>query len=185
VGLGKEKSARIRTFSLGMLRRLALAQAMLNDPELLLLDEPLAGLDPLGRRHFKDLIQQTCREEGKSVLVCSHVLLEMEKLCDTVAILSNGHLIVQDDLSNLQKLRKVTLTLSGADAETLQKLQRVGFTVEKRNGQTVLSAAGEEKAQQAQELLEDCPAECVNSEVTPESLEDFFLRVVREPKERE
>jgi ABC-2 type transport system ATP-binding protein len=85
----------IRTFSKGMLQRLGLAQALLNDPEILFLDEPLDGLDPLGRAEIKEIIVAQ-KKVGKTVFFNSHILADVEEVCDTVGIIDNGHLVACD-----------------------------------------------------------------------------------------
>lgn len=99
---GLQHAARRRTgeFSKGMLRRLGLAQALINDPDLIILDEPTSGLDPLGCRQVKDLILTLARR-GKTILISSHLLADMESVCRRVAIMSNGHIIVQGNLNEL------------------------------------------------------------------------------------
>ena len=93
VGLNKADRKRvIRTYSKGMMQRVGLAQALLNDPELLFLDEPTTGLDPIGARQMKDAILRV-RDAGKTVLLCSHLLADVQAICDRVAILSEGQLV--------------------------------------------------------------------------------------------
>ncbi len=84
-------NTQLRKFSKGMLQRVGLAQALINDPEIVFLDEPMSGLDPIGRREVRDLIA-TLKQEGKTVFMCSHILSDIEVLCDRVAILRNGRL---------------------------------------------------------------------------------------------
>jgi ABC-type multidrug transport system ATPase subunit len=83
---------RIRTYSKGMLQRLGLAQAMINDPELLLLDEPLDGLDPLGRAEVKKIIK-ALKAKGKTIFINTHILGDVEEICDSVAIIDQGELV--------------------------------------------------------------------------------------------
>lgn len=84
-------NTQLRKFSKGMLQRVGLAQALINDPEVVFLDEPMSGLDPIGRREVRDLIA-ALRQEGKTVFMCSHILSDIEVLCDRVAILKGGRL---------------------------------------------------------------------------------------------
>lgn len=91
VGLDPGEKRRLRKFSKGMLQRVGLAQALIHDPELVILDEPMSGLDPVGRRQFRDLITGL-RREGKTVVLASHVLPDVEALCDRVGILVDGTL---------------------------------------------------------------------------------------------
>ena len=86
-------NTQLRKFSKGMLQRVGLAQALVNDPEVIFLDEPMSGLDPIGRREVRDLIA-VLRAEGKTVFMCSHILSDIEVLCDRVAILRCGRLVL-------------------------------------------------------------------------------------------
>jgi ABC-2 type transport system ATP-binding protein len=113
----------LRKFSKGMLQRVGLAQALINDPEVVFLDEPMSGLDPIGRREVRDLIA-ALRLEGKTVFMCSHILSDIEVLCDRVAILKRGRLA---QVGNLDELRQQTpdrnlveVIVSGVDESTLR-----------------------------------------------------------------
>jgi ABC-2 type transport system ATP-binding protein len=92
VGLERFKSTRIRRFSRGMLQRIGIAQALVNDPKLVLLDEPMSGLDPIGRRQMRELILRL-KSEGRTVIYSSHILSDVETICDRVAILVRGELL--------------------------------------------------------------------------------------------
>src|SRR5207247_3034532 len=87
----KSWNTQLRKFSKGMLQRVGLAQAVINDPEVVFLDEPMSGLDPIGRREVRDLIA-ALRQEGKTVFMCSHILSDIEVLCDRVGIMKHGKL---------------------------------------------------------------------------------------------
>jgi len=92
---------KIRTFSKGMKQKLYLMQALIHDPEILILDEPTTGLDPVVRNEVLDMIKQQ-KERGRTVFLSSHVLSEVEKVCDTVGILKEGQLLVSKNLSELK-----------------------------------------------------------------------------------
>jgi len=94
-------NTQLRKFSKGMLQRVGLAQALINDPEVVFLDEPMSGLDPVGRREVRDLIS-ALRKEGKTVFMCSHILSDIEVLCDRIAILKKGRLAHIGPLNELQ-----------------------------------------------------------------------------------
>jgi ABC-2 type transport system ATP-binding protein len=116
VGLADAARRPLRTYSKGMLQRAGIAQALLNDPDLLVLDEPFTGLDPLARIHFRELLR-SLREKGKAVFFSSHELGETELLCDRVAIMKKGRCVYQgpvkdlagDGASNLERLFLRTL----------------------------------------------------------------------------
>ena len=93
VGLAHARSRRLRTFSKGMLQRVAIAQALINDPDLLLLDEPMSGLDPVGRRELRQVLRHL-KQQGKTIVMSSHLLHDVELLCDRVAILRHGRVAV-------------------------------------------------------------------------------------------
>ncbi len=116
-------NTQLRKFSKGMLQRVGLAQALVNNPEIVFLDEPMSGLDPIGRREVRDLIA-ALKQEGKTVFMCSHILSDIEVLCDRVAILKKGRLA---NVGYLEELRKQTagadvleISLTSTDQEDLQ-----------------------------------------------------------------
>ncbi|MFB6099166.1 MAG: ATP-binding cassette domain-containing protein [Salinibacter sp.] len=98
--------SKVKTFSKGMRQRLGLAQALLNDPDLLFLDEPTGGVDPVGRRAIRDLVLEL-RDEGKTIFLNSHLLSEVEKICTQIAILRNGSLVRQGSVEELTAVERV------------------------------------------------------------------------------
>src|SRR5260370_494899 len=114
----------LRKFSKGMLQRVGLAQALVNDPEVVFLDEPMSGLDPVGRREVRDLIA-SLRTEGKTVFMCSHILSDIEVLCDRVAILKRGRLAHVGSLDELSRRagdsNLVEVVATGTNAATLSR----------------------------------------------------------------
>jgi len=116
-------NTQLRKFSKGMLQRVGLAQALVNDPEVVFLDEPMSGLDPIGRREVRDLIARL-RQEGKTVFMCSHILSDIEVLCDRVAILRGGRLSQVGYLDDLRQQvagrNQVEVVLSGIDESALK-----------------------------------------------------------------
>ena len=120
----KSWNTQLRKFSKGMLQRVGLAQALINDPEVVFLDEPMSGLDPVGRREVRDLIA-SLRQEGKTVFMCSHILSDIEVLCDRVAILKRGRLAHVGALDELRRRAGesdfVEIVATATDAETLSR----------------------------------------------------------------
>lgn len=112
VNLHRDKTKTISQFSKGMQQRIGLAQALLNDPKLLFLDEPTGGLDPIAHREIRDLIL-SFREEGRTVFISSHELSEVELICDRVAIINHGIIARQGKLTELLKGGRVELSVSG------------------------------------------------------------------------
>jgi ABC-2 type transport system ATP-binding protein len=107
VGLEKARKRQLQEYSKGMTRRIGLAQALINDPELILLDEPTSGLDPIGTREMKDMILRL-KEEGKTVVMCSHLLADVQDVCDRIAILHQGELKELGRVDELLKVADVT-----------------------------------------------------------------------------
>lgn len=133
MGIASSADREIGEFSKGMARRVGLAQALLNDPDLVILDEPTSGLDPIGRHDVKNLIKELAGN-GKTVLLSSHLLAEVEDVCDRVAILCNGRVGAAGSLADLLERREqVRLTVGGLSDEDLTKLkgeiERQGATV--------------------------------------------------------
>src|SRR5262245_54804392 len=143
----KSWDKQLRKFSKGMLQRVGLAQSLINDPEIVFLDEPMSGLDPVGRREVRDLIG-SLREDGKTVIMCSHILSDIEVLCDRVAILKGGRL---SQVGHLDELRKTTkgpnrmeVMATGTDANKLkQHLSKASITPTPRGLRIEVSAESE------------------------------------------
>jgi ABC-2 type transport system ATP-binding protein len=116
----KSWDKQLRKFSKGMLQRVGLAQALVNDPEVVFLDEPMSGLDPVGRRQVRDLIA-SLPAQGKTVFMCSHILSDIEVLCDRAAILKHGRLAQVGRLDELRQREssRIEIIATGASAETL------------------------------------------------------------------
>ena len=106
VGLGFARKRPLRQYSKGMLRRIGIAQALINDPDLIILDEPTSGLDPIGTRETKDIIV-ALKERGKTVLLCSHLLSDVQDICDRVAILDKGKLQISGTIDELLSSKDV------------------------------------------------------------------------------
>jgi ABC-2 type transport system ATP-binding protein len=139
VGLAEVKNKKFAEFSRGMLQKLSIVRALLHDPDILFLDEPISGLDPFGVKQIRDLILEENRE-GRTIFISSHVLSEMEKLCHRVAIIFGGKLLVEDQmksmLSTLAKDREIHVDLEELPADLLGKVKALNF---------VQDATGEEK----------------------------------------
>src|SRR6476659_5016747 len=117
-------NTQLRKFSKGMLQRVGLAQALVNDPEVIFLDEPMSGLDPIGRRPVRDLIA-ALKQEGKTVFMCSHILSDIEILCDRIAILKRGRLSHVGYLNELQASAdrgQLEIVATGTDVDNLKSV---------------------------------------------------------------
>ena len=124
-GLTRVAYRRVGEYSKGMQRRIGLAQALINDPDLLILDEPTSGMDPIGTRQFKDLIR-TLAERGKTVLLSSHLLADVEDVCDRICILYGGRQRAAGNIMDLLAYdERVQITTDSLDAETLERVRGV------------------------------------------------------------
>ena len=182
VGIGAERRLQLRKFSKGMLQRVGIAQALINDPEVVFFDEPMSGLDPLGRREIRHLILRL-RDRGCTVFFSSHVLSDAETLCSRVAIVANGRLAAIGDLSNLQQFqpRAWELVVSGVGGAELERTKASGDV-------TAITAIGSQRFALEVPLTTD-PTRVMAGlaaqggqlvSLTPirETLEDFFVRQV-------
>ncbi len=125
VGLKAVANRPVGTFSKGMARRIGLAQALINDPDLLILDEPTTGLDPIGTRQIKDLIIQLAKR-GKTVLLCSHLLADVEDVCDRIAILYSGKIQAEGKVKSLlQQTHKTQIITENISDTTLEKIKQL------------------------------------------------------------
>ncbi len=125
VGLKAVASRPVGTFSKGMARRIGLAQALINDPDLLILDEPTTGLDPIGTRQIKDLILQLAKR-GKTILLCSHLLADVEDVCDRIAILYGGRIQSEGKVKELlQQSDKMQITTGAISDQAVNKIKQI------------------------------------------------------------
>jgi ABC-2 type transport system ATP-binding protein len=124
VGLKDHKNALIKTYSKGMLQRLGLAQALVNDPELLILDEPMSGLDPLGRKEVKDIMLEL-KSQGKTIIFSTHILSDVETVCDRVGIIIKGKLKDCGPIENLlnPKIKSFEICIKSLPIETINNLR--------------------------------------------------------------
>jgi ABC-2 type transport system ATP-binding protein len=129
VGLTGRMHYKIRTYSKGMKQRLGIAQAVFHQPAVIFLDEPTDGVDPVGRREIRDLMQQL-KAEGKTIFLNSHLLGEVELICDRVAILQKGELVRQGDIATLTRLRgSFVIGLAGGQAFPKEEVTQQGYVV--------------------------------------------------------
>ena len=124
LGIGAERRLQLRKFSKGMLQRVGLAQALLNEPEVIFLDEPMSGLDPLGRRDVRALMLEL-RDQGRTIFFSSHILSDAEVLCSRVAIVAKGRLAASGRLADLQEfaVQGWELVVSGVPPAILDRLR--------------------------------------------------------------
>lgn len=183
VGLKKRAKSKTRTYSLGMKQRLAIALALLNDPDLIILDEPTNGLDPSGIIEIRELIR-SLGEQGKTIFLSSHLLHEVEQVCDHVAILSKGRVIAQGPVSELLHRGK-RLRLRVSDNEkAISLLADVEWikTIETEDD-LIFVEVPEDKAADVNEILVKKCIRISEMRMSEDSLEEFFLDAIDEETE--
>ena len=178
VGLEKARDLQLRKFSRGMLQRIGLAQALINDPMPLFLDEPLGGLDPLGRKELRDIIVRL-KQEGKTIFLCSHILQDIEMICDRVAIIVGGRVISEGRLRDLvsAKVLFTEIALSGIDPALLGGM---GELVSVHGDQILLKIRREEAIGELLELVHAKKAKIHSLIPRTETLEDLFVEIVKQ-----
>jgi ABC-2 type transport system ATP-binding protein len=187
VGIGGERKLRLRQYSKGMIQRVGLAQALLNEPAVVFLDEPMSGLDPLGRRHVRQLMLRL-RDRGCTVFFSSHILSDAEALCSRVAILAQGRLVASGHLSEilafeLRGWELVAANVSDVLREQLRPRVR-SLTALARNRYTIELPPDAPPEPFVHELAQG-GAELVSLNPIRETLEDYFVESVGAAKARE
>ncbi|MGY5853966.1 MAG: ABC transporter ATP-binding protein [Candidatus Thorarchaeota archaeon] len=131
VGLGEERYRPLREFSTGMMQKCKLATALVHDPDLLILDEPTDGLDPKGRQQMLDLIQRLYEDEGKSLIVSSHLLFDLEKVCDWAVVLGRGSVVRNDSMSNIlsEESDILRIKIEGDTGKLMGRLRASGLEI--------------------------------------------------------
>lgn len=188
VGIGAERRLSLRKFSKGMLQRVGIAQAILNDPEVVFLDEPMSGLDPIGRREIRSLIL-SLRDRGCTLFFSSHILSDAEALCSRVAILAGGRLVADGALADLLAfdVRGWELVVAGLRPDVLDRLSVDGHvrrTTRIAEGRYALELAASPPPEQVLNELVATGARLVALNPVRETLEDFFMKRVAEAGER-
>ena len=153
VGLEFARKRLLRQYSKGMLRRIGIAQALINDPDLIILDEPTSGLDPIGTRETKDIIIDLKRQ-GKTVLLCSHLLSDVQDICDRIAILDKGKLQITGTIEDLLSRKNIV--------------------------EVLVRNLSEEAINEVETFIKGKHGEVISIKTPSDTLEDLFLKIVRE-----
>jgi ABC-2 type transport system ATP-binding protein len=180
VGIGAERRLQLRKFSKGMLQRVGIAQALLNDPELVIFDEPMSGLDPLGRRDVRALILRL-RDRGCTVFFSSHVLSDAEALCSRVAILAQGRLVSEGRLTDMLafQVRGWELVLSGVSEALVHEVERRARRVVKiSDGRYSIELPLDAAPEREVAVLTAAGATLVSLNPLRDTLEDIFVEQV-------
>ena len=182
VGLGAARRRKLRKYSKGMLQRVGIAQALVNDPEVVFLDEPMSGLDPVGRRDTRDLIREL-RDEGRTVFFSSHILSDAEALCSRVAILVQGRLVASGRLADLAfEILGWELIVTGTDEGALSALG-LDVVTTVGDGRFVIDLPVDRPPDQLLPELGRRGLRVVSLTPRHESLEEYFMRLVEHPQQ--
>ncbi len=180
VGLGAQRRWQLRKYSKGMLQRVGIAQALVNDPEVVFLDEPMSGLDPVGRRDTRDLIREL-RDEGRTVFFSSHILSDAEAICSRVAIVVQGRLVASGRLVDLAfEILGWELIVTGTDEGALSALGLDAVTTV-GDGRFVIDLPVDRPPDQLLPELGRRGLRVVSLTPRHESLEEYFMRLVEHP----
>ena len=177
VGLTPAARLQLRKFSRGMLQRVGLAQALINDPRVVILDEPLGGMDPLGRKEIRDIIVRF-KEEGKTVLFTSHILQDIELICDRVAMIVDGRIVSQGKLLDLvsERVLFTEVTLAGVQPEAFAGL---GEFLSAQGGRVLIRVFSEADVERLLRLADEHGGRVVSLIPRTETLEDIFVEKVK------
>lgn len=173
----------LRKFSKGMLQRVGLAQSLINDPKIVFLDEPMSGLDPIGRREIRELIA-ALRAQGKTVFMSTHILSDIEALCDEVAILKRGKLAAKGNLHELLAQEDLSsgfeITLTDVDQAAIQKAlaDLEGFEFDQRPSGSVIRCKNEGDIDKVLAAVHSNSGHLISVQRVRQSLEDLFAKEV-------
>jgi len=185
VGLSKSANKKVRGFSRGMKQRLGIAQALINDPKIILLDEPVSALDPMGRKEVMDIIGSLA---GKvTVFFSTHILADVERICDRVIIIKDGVSLLEDSIENIKSMsseRKIEIDFENDDVEQFKKLiQDLSWVVSLSNGGKKLLLSVNDLNKARSEIIKMLAAHdmVIKHVIFKEpTLEDIFIQVVNE-----
>jgi len=180
VGMGQERYRKVDTYSTGMKQRLKLAQAIVHDPQIVFMDEPTNGLDPKGQGQMLDLVQSLWNVHGISIVLSSHLLHDVDRICDRIVIIAQGRVLVHDTLENLKARRRgaAEIVVAHRHQELLGALQRKGWPCELLSNGHIRVEHQADSLNPVLELLDQtglAPLELIPS---PNALEETFLQAL-------
>lgn len=176
VGLAEARDRQLRKFSKGMLQRIGLAQALIHDPELVILDEPMSGLDPIGRKQVRDLIL-ALREQGKTVFFSTHIIPDVEVMCDRVGIVVKGKLLASGTVEELVgRSRQVEIACEGLKLEAVPAITAAHGMVRSRGTQSVVVVSEPDRVEGLLSVLRGHGVQLVSIATQRGSLEELFFQ---------
>lgn len=179
VGLNEERYRLMREFSTGMKQRVKIAQAIVHDPELVFLDEPTNGMDPQGRDEMLELIRKIHNELGITVMLSSHILGDVERVCDYVIMLDNGSLVVADDIASLRSSTSdVVIRIDGDTQRFIGILERRGVAARQDGAEIVVEARSDREFDAVRDAVVEAEVALRALQPRELSLEDVYIRTV-------
>ncbi len=179
VGLSRDGDKTLRNYSKGMLQRIGIAQALINDPVLLFPDEPTSGLDPMARIEIRDLIIRL-KQEGKTVFLSSHQLLEVEMICDRVSILNRGKLLKAGRLEDLLPSGRVEIVAENVDDGAVEKIRAMGGQVERQDGRIRVYQPDDASVNKVVDLIRSSNGVIRSLIPQRRTLEELFVATIEE-----
>ncbi|MBL8038173.1 MAG: ABC transporter ATP-binding protein [Nitrospira sp.] len=177
VGLTEARCRPLRKFSKGMLQRVGLAQALIHDPQLVMLDEPMSGLDPVGRKDVRDIILGL-RDQGKTIFFSTHIITDVEMICDRVGILAKGKMLAVgsiDELVNRNVAQSVEVVCEGINGESIPLVKEVAMRVLQRGTRCWMAIPGQQRLEDVLAAIRHAGGKLVSVIPHKGSLEEIFL----------
>lgn len=181
VGLEKAADIQLRKFSKGMLQRIGIAQALINHPELIVLDEPMSGLDPIGRKDIRDIILRL-KKEGKTIFFSSHIIPDVEMICDRVGILMNGELVNVGRLNDIidAKIKYIEIITTGIDREAVSRMPDIEVSAYDAWDHVSIRVRDENSLDRVLEMIKDGKGRIISVMPQRETLEEHFIKKMGE-----
>ncbi len=177
VGLSHAGGIQLRKFSRGMLQRIGIAQALVNDPKLLILDEPMSGLDPMGRKAMRDIIL-SCRDQGKTIIFSSHIISDVEMICDRAGILANGELkrvvSMDDAVSSHDTIWEISCQGGALDLSGIENTHDMKQVI--RGNRHMISTGDKDAADRIMEKIKNQGLSLVSFSTARKSIEDIYIK---------
>lgn len=177
VGLDEARHRQLRKFSKGMLQRIGLAQAMVHDPEVIILDEPMSGLDPMGRKEVRDLIL-SLRDQGKTVFFSTHILSDVEMICDSVGILARGRMLSQgrvEDMVGEQGAHSIEVVCDGVVGDEVPIVKQCALRILQKGSRCLIMLPGQEVLEEVLSAVRNAKGRLVSVVPHRGSLEEVFV----------
>ena len=182
VGMGQERYRKVDTYSTGMKQRVKIAQALVHDPEVVFLDEPTNGLDPKGQALIFDLIERIWKEAGVSVVFSSHLLHDVDRICEQVVIISQGRVLVQDSIASLKKKRRpeAEIVLLRGREEATRAFEAQGWTFDDLANGNLKVTHGHDSLGPLIGVLKEVGVTPLEIKASPNALNELFVQALRE-----